>query len=102
MWRRGDKAACVWKAPVNDGLEVGRVYTVAGLAQCSCNHYGQTQPALLLVELPSPFDGLCGLCGKSAGWFADRFRKVVDDKREAGNECPALLDFIKKPEKVDA
>ena len=86
IWRRGDKAGCFFKMPADDGLEVGKVYTVF-----STSHGGQ---ALQLVELPNE-PSLC-TCGEPNGWVADRFRKVIDDKREAHYECPALLDVLKK------
>jgi hypothetical protein len=86
MWRRGDKAGCVWKKPCEDGLEVGRVYTVSIVS-----HGGRV---IDLVEHPAT-RRICP-CGEPGGWKADRFRKVVDDKGEAKNECPALLDVLKK------
>jgi hypothetical protein len=108
MWRRGDKAGCVWKKPTNDGLEVGRVYTVVEVGRCTCHGQGQAQRRrsgeliLSLAELPPTHEERCPICGAPPGWLADRFRKVVEDKREAGEECPALLGLIKRKEKTDA
>jgi hypothetical protein len=103
MWLRGDKAGCVWKKPCDDGLEVGKVYTVEAVGRCTClGKYNG--PLLILVELPTTTGRRsdCPGCGAPPGWLADRFRKVVEDKREAGEECPALLKLTKQREKVDA
>jgi hypothetical protein len=91
-WEVGDKAACVWKLPANDGLEVGKVYTVAAVVVHG-NRVG-----LVLVELPTSC--WCG-ADHPGSWLADRFRRVVPDKHEAGEECRQLLD-LKRRVPVDA
>lgn len=97
LWAVGDKAVCTWKKPANDGLEVGKIYTVSGVYT---EHCGPTDALVLqLAELPSFCS--CG-CSGEGGWFADRFRKVQPDKHEAEEECPQLLKLLKNKEKVDA
>jgi hypothetical protein len=96
LWEVGDKAACVWKIPCNDGLEVGKVYTISEIFVPCLTFAGEPHVGLNFAELPCNDKSVCPLCEAPIGWASDRFRKVVPDKAESGEVCEQLLKLAGK------
>lgn len=88
MFRTGQKVVCVDDKPRDNGpsgLTEGYIYTIRG-TYLDKRH---TVPAVMLEEMKPP-------ASNSRGWFADRFRPLVEKKTDI-----SVFTKLLKTEKVD-